>query len=87
MSILYQLSKLDKDLPAILRNTALTSYEIARKNYFRFRSYRRKNCKYIGRWFSTSKRVVVSSGAITLERASSVIHVGLEYNSDLQTLP
>ena len=30
---------------------------------------------------------VVSSGAITLERAASVVHVGLQYNSDLQSLP
>ena len=30
---------------------------------------------------------VVSSGSVTLERAASVVHVGLEYNSDLQSLP
>ena len=30
---------------------------------------------------------VVSSGSVTLERAASVVHVGLEYNSDHQSLP
>jgi hypothetical protein len=29
----------------------------------------------------------VSSGAITLDRAASVVHIGLPYNSDLNTLP
>ena len=30
---------------------------------------------------------VVSSGTIVLERAPSVAHIGLQYNSDLQSLP
>jgi hypothetical protein len=30
---------------------------------------------------------VVTSGAITIDRAASIIHIGLEYDSDLESLP
>ncbi len=30
---------------------------------------------------------MVTSGAITIDRAASIIHIGLEYDSDLESLP
>ena len=79
-------AKLDKDLPASLRNTGLTNYEVARNSISGLNHIEGKTVSILADG-SVHPQRVVSSGAITLERAASVVHVGLEYNSDLQSLP
>jgi len=97
-SILYRLTilgtssqtvataKLDKDLPASLRNTAITTYEVAR-NVISGISWLEGKTVNILADGAVHPQKVVSSGSITLDRAASVVHLGLPYESDLNTLP
>tara|TARA_R100000231_G_scaffold81971_1_gene62746 strand:- start:227 stop:2695 length:2469 start_codon:yes stop_codon:yes gene_type:complete len=78
--------KLDVDLPASLRNTGITTYEVARNVISGLNHLEGKTVSILADAAVHPQRVV-SSGSITLDRASSVVHVGLEYKSDLQTLP
>ena len=78
--------KLDVDLPANLRNTGITTYEVARNVISNLDHLEGKTVSILADAAVHPQRVV-SSGSITLDRASSVVHVGLEYESDLQTLP
>jgi len=79
-------AKLDKDLPASLRNTAITSYEVAR-NVISGISWLEGKTVNILADGAVHPQKVVSSGSITLDRAASVVHLGLPYESDLNTLP
>ena len=78
--------KLDVDLPASLRNTGITTFEVARNVISNLDHLEGKTVSILADAAVHPQRVV-SSGSITLERASSVVHVGLEYQSDLQTMP
>ena len=78
--------KLDVDLPASLRNTGITTYEVARNVISGLNHLEGKTVSILAD-AAVHPQKVVSSGSITLDRASSVVHVGLEYESDLQTLP
>ena len=79
-------AKIDKDLPASLRNTGITTYEVAR-NVISGISWLEGKTVNILADGAVHPQKTVSSGAITLDRAASVVHVGLPYNSDLNTLP
>jgi len=79
-------AKLDKDLPVSLRNTGLTSYEVAR-NVISGISWLEGKTVNILADGAVHPQKVVSSGSITLDRAASVVHLGLPYESDLLTLP
>ncbi len=79
--------KLDVDLPASLRNTGLTNFEVARNVFTAGLSHLEGKTVSILADGAVHPQKVVSSGSITLDRASSVVHVGLPYESDLQTLP
>ena len=79
-------AKIDKDLPVSLRNTGITSYEVAR-NVISGLSWLEGKTVNILADGAVHPQKTVSSGAITLDRAASVVHVGLPYNSDLNTLP
>ena len=79
--------KLDVDLPASLRNTAITTYEVARNVFTAGLSHLEGKTVSILADGAVHPQKVVSSGSVTLDRASSVVHIGLPYNSDLQTLP
>ena len=79
--------KLDVDLPASLRNTGLTNFEVARNVFTVGLSHLEGKTVSILADGAVHPQKVVSSGSVTLDRASSVVHIGLEYNSDLQTLP
>ena len=78
--------KLDRDLPISLRNTALTNYEVARNVISGLTYLEGKTVSILADGAVHPERVV-SSGSITLERAGSVVHIGLPYASDLNTLP
>ena len=79
-------AKLDKDLPASLRNTAITTYEVARNVISGISWLETKTLNILADGAVHPQRTV-SSGSITLERAASVVHLGLPYESDLNTLP
>ena len=78
--------KLDRDLPSSLQNTAITSYEIAEKTLLGLSHLVGKTVSILADG-AVHPQKVVSSGSITLDQASSVVHVGLPYESDLQSLP
>ena len=78
--------KLDRDLPANLRNTAISTYEVARNIISGITWLEGKTVSILADG-AVHPQKVVSSGSITLDRASSIVHVGLPYESDLQSLP
>ena len=79
-------AKLDKDLPVSLRNTGITTYEVARDKISGLDYLEGKTLNILADGAVHPQRVV-SSGEISLERAASVVHLGLPYESDLNTLP
>jgi hypothetical protein len=79
-------AKLDKDLPVSLRNTGITSYEVARDKISGLSYLEGKKLNILADGAVHPQRTV-SSGEISLERAASVVHLGLPYESDLNTLP
>ena len=78
--------KLDQDLPSHLRNAAITTYEIAR-NIISGISWLEGETVNILADGAVHPQKVVSSGSITLDRAASVVHLGLPIEADLETLP
>ena len=78
--------KLQVDLPANFRNTPITTYEVARNTISGLDYLEGKTVSILADGAVHPQRVV-NSGTIVLERAASVAHVGLQYNSDLQSLP
>ena len=78
--------KLDKSLPASLRNTAITTYEVARNVISGITWLEGKTVSILADG-AVHPQKVVSNGSITLDQASSVVHIGLPYDSDLQSLP
>ena len=78
--------KLDKDLPADLVNTAITTYEVARNVISGLDFLEGKTINILADG-AVHPQKVVSSGTITLDRASSIVHLGLPIEADLQTLP
>ena len=78
--------KLDKDLPASLRNTGITTYEVARNVISGITWLEGKTVSILADG-AVHPQKVVSSGSITLDRASSIVHLGLPIEADLQTLP
>ena len=79
-------AKLDKDLPVSLRNTGITTYEVARDKISGLNYLEGKTLNILADGAVHPQRVV-SSGEISLQRAASVVHLGLPYESDLNTLP
>ena len=79
-------AKLDKDLPVSLRNTGITTYEVARDKISGLDYLEGKKLNILADGAVHPQRTV-SSGEISLERAASVVHLGLPYESDLNTLP
>ena len=79
--------KLDRDLPNNLQNTAITSYEIAEKTLLGLSHLVGKTVNILADGAVHPTRVVDNNGGIVLNRAASVVHIGLPYVCDLQTLP
>ena len=73
-------------MPADLRNTGITTYEVARNVISGITWLEGKTVSILADG-AVHPQKVVSSGSITLDQASSVVHVGLPYESDLQSLP
>jgi hypothetical protein len=73
-------------IPASLRDTATTDWELARNTISGLNYLEGKTVSILADGAVHPQRVV-TSGSITLDRAHSLVHIGLPYDSDLQTLP
>jgi hypothetical protein len=79
-------ARVDVTLPAALRNTATALYSFARNTISGLTWLEGKTVSILADG-SVQPQKVVTSGAITIDRASTIIHIGLPYESDLQSLP
>ena len=78
--------KLDRNLPSNLINAAVTTYEVARNVISGITWLESKKVSILADG-AVHPQKVVTNGTITLDRASSIVHIGLPYNSDLKSLP
>lgn len=79
-------ARVDVTLSVALRNTATALYSFARNTISGLSWLEGKTVSILADG-AVQPRKVVTSGTITIDRASSVIHIGLPYASDLQSLP
>ncbi len=79
-------ARVDVTLPAALRNTATALYSFARNTISGLTWLEGKTVSILADG-AVQPQKVVTSGSITIDRASSIIHIGLPYDSDLQSLP
>ena len=79
-------ARVDVTLPAALRNTATALYSFARNTVSGLTWLEGKTVSILADG-AVQPQEVVTSGAITIDRAASIIHIGLEYDSDLESLP
>ena len=79
-------AKIDRDLTVNQINTAITTFEVARNKISGITWLEGKTVSILADGAVHPQRVV-SSGTITLDRASTVVHLGSPYNSDIETLP
>ena len=78
--------KVDKTIPVALRNTASTKWSFARDSISGLSWLEGKTVNILADGAVHPKRVV-TSGSVSLDRASSVVTVGLPITADLKTLP
>ena len=79
-------ARVDVTLPVALRNTATTVWGFARDTVSGLSHLEGKTVSILADGAVQPQRIV-SGGSVTIDRAAVVIHVGLPYESDLQTLP
>jgi hypothetical protein len=79
-------AKVDKVLPVALRATPTAVWAFARDTVSGLSHLEGKTVSILADG-AVMPQVVVTGGVAVLERASVVVHVGLPYESDLQTLP
>lgn len=79
-------AKVDKIIPAPLRNTATTAWEFAIMDISGLTHLEGKKVSILADG-AVQPQQTVTSGAVSIPRAATKIHVGLPYQSDLQTLP
>ena len=79
-------ARVDVTLPVALRNTATTVWGFARDTVSGLTHLNGKTVSILADG-AVQPQETVSGGSVSLDRAAVVIHVGLPYESDLQTLP
>lgn len=80
------IARVDKTLPAALRNTATTTWNFARNSISGLTWLEGKTVSILADGAVHPQRVV-TSGTINLDVAATVVIVGLPYQSDIETLP
>ena len=85
-SALVATAKVDKIIPVALRATPTAVWAFARDTVSGLSHLEGKTVSILADG-AVMPQVVVTGGVAILERASVVVHVGLPYQSDLQTLP
>lgn len=78
--------RVDKTVPVSLRNVPVNEFEFARKDLAGLSHLEGKTVSILADG-AVMPQQVVTSGAISLQRAATKIIAGLPYESDLQTLP
>lgn len=78
--------RVDKVLPAAFRNTATTRWALAIKDIGGLSHLEGKTVSILADG-AVQPQQVVTSGVVSVPRPATVIHIGLPYQSDLQTLP
>ncbi len=76
----------DKTIPMNLRNAPTNNFEIARNTISGITWLNGKKVSILADG-AVDPQKTVANGSVTLSRAASVVHVGLPYQCDLQTLP
>lgn len=79
-------ARVDVTLPTALRNTATALYSFARNTVSGLNWLEGKTVSILADG-AVQPQKVVTGGSIAIDRASSIIHIGLPYESDLQSLP
>lgn len=79
-------ARVDKILPAALRNTATTTWNFARNSISGLTWLEGKTVSILADGAVHPQRVV-TSGTVNLDVAANVVIVGLPYESDIETLP
>jgi hypothetical protein len=79
-------ARVDKVIPAAIRGVATTVWAFARNSFSGLTHLEGKTVSILADG-AVQPQETVTSGSITLDRAFTVIQVGLPYESDLQTLP
>lgn len=79
-------ARVDVTLPAALRNAATASWSFARNTISGLTWLEGKTVSILADG-AVQPQKVVTSGSITIDRASSIIHIGLPITADLQSLP
>jgi hypothetical protein len=79
-------ARVDRTLPVALRGVATTAWAWARDSISGLSHLEGKVVNVLGDGAVMTQKTV-TSGSITLERPCSVVHVGLPYVADLQTMP
>jgi len=79
-------ARVDKVIPAALRSVATAVWAFARNSVSGLSHLEGKTVSILADGAVQPQETVVS-GSVSLDRAFTVIHVGLPYESDLQTLP
>lgn len=79
-------ARVDNTLPVALRNTATSLYSFARNTISGLTWLEGKTVSILADG-AVQPQKVVTSGTITIDRASSIIHIGLPIEADLQSLP
>ena len=79
-------ARVDNTLPVALRNTATSLYSFARNTISGLTWLEGKTVSILSDG-AVQPQKVVTSGTITIDRASSIIHIGLPIEADLQSLP
>jgi hypothetical protein len=80
------LGRVDKVLPAGFRNTAVTNWALAIKDIGGLSHLQGKTVSILADG-AVQPQQVVTAGVVSVPRPATIIHVGLPYDSDLQTLP
>jgi len=80
-------AKVNQSIPNSLQNAATSNFEIAEKTLTGLSHLVGKTVSILADGAVHPSKVVDSNGGIVLNRAASVVHIGLPYVCDLQTLP
>jgi hypothetical protein len=78
--------RVDRTLPAPLRNVATATWAFARDTVSGLTHLEGKTVSILADG-AVMPQVTVTGGTAALQRPAALVHVGLPYNSDLQTLP
>lgn len=79
-------ARVDNTLPVALRNTAINAYSFARNVIGGLTWLEGKTVSVLADG-AVQPQKVVTSGSITIDRASTIVHIGLPIEADLQSLP